>query len=99
MPDEGKTLGEDGGVSIPELDIITARGARLETNRARDHEGRGFRFGLADAFRGGAGTFSAMQELVRQFMSQGGKLLGRCLAGQECHSPTIGDATRGSDMV
>ena len=49
-------------VSIPELNIVTARGARLETNRARDHEGRGFRFGLADAFRGGAAAFSAMEQ-------------------------------------
>ena len=32
-------------------------------------------------------------------MSQGGKLLGRCLAGQGYDSPIIGDATSGSDLV
>jgi hypothetical protein len=32
-------------------------------------------------------------------MSPGGKLLGRCLVGQQCDSPTVGDATRGSDLV
>ena len=29
LPDEGKTFGEDGGVSIPELDVVAARGARF----------------------------------------------------------------------
>ena len=99
LPDEGKTLGEEGGVSIPDLDVVAARGARVETNRGCDYEGRGFCFGLADALRGGATAFSAMQKFVRQFMSQGGKFFGRGLAGQEYDFPAIGDATSGSDLA
>ena len=52
LSDEGKTLGEDGGVSIPDLDVVAARGARVETNRARDHKGRGFRFEIREALQG-----------------------------------------------
>ena len=70
LPDEGKTLGKDSGVSIPELDVVGACGACVQTNRARDHKGRGFRFGLTDAFRGGGAAFSPMQEFVRLCCAQ-----------------------------
>jgi hypothetical protein len=99
LTDERKTLGEDGGVSIPDLYVVAARRARVETNRARNHKGGGFGFRLADALRGGAAAFSAMQEFVRQFVSQRGKFFGRGLAGQEYDLAAIGDATGGSDLV
>jgi hypothetical protein len=99
LTDERKTLGEDGGISIPDLDVVAARGARVETDRTRNYECRGFRFRLEDTLRGGAAAFSAMQEFMGQLMSQSGKLFGRRLAGEKYDFPAIGDAPSGSDLV
>src|SRR5882724_5413240 len=99
LSDEREAFGEDGGGAIPELDVIAARGARFETNGACDHKGRGFRFGFANALRGSAAAFSAMQEFVRQFVSQSGKLFGERLAREKYDFPATGDAPGGSDLV
>jgi hypothetical protein len=64
LADEGKTLCEDGGVSVPDVDVVAARGARVEANGTRNHKGRSFRFGFADTLRGGAAALSPMQEFV-----------------------------------
>jgi hypothetical protein len=43
LPYMAKALGEDLGISIPQLDVVAGRGTRFEPDGVADYERDGFR--------------------------------------------------------
>ncbi len=63
-----QAFGEQLGVSVVELDVVTRCGSGFQSQRFADHEGHRFRLGLAHGFGGQGATFALVQHLVRQLM-------------------------------
>jgi hypothetical protein len=79
--------------------IILGRGSVAQSDRLADHEGHGFRFGLADLLGGEGAAFTAMQHLMSDLMDQRGEFLGGLHPGQQSDLAAVREPLGGCNAL
>jgi hypothetical protein len=98
LPYMTEALGQELGISVPQLDIVGCSRTGFEPNSVANHERGRLRFGFADsAWRAGA-PIAAVQEFMREFVRERRKLFRRQLAGKQGDAAAAGGAARGRDL-